>query len=208
MTIRKLFFLFWTTLAIGMVTAPVAGLLLQGLFGLAGLSFLSLLWAGVMFGAIAQMGFFAYMVFNMVFTGFIRNQRVYQGLQLVLALAILVNTFFMSLNRGGEEASAVSHLILPLTVLGAGLLVGYLKVKATQPKSFIPALFFMVAATMLEAVPSIEQKSLEMMMLMVLTLLMCNAWQVMQLHRLVGSTPRGNVNDSRSQPEKKKKQKS
>lgn len=182
MTIRKLFFLFWTTFAVGIVTAPIAALLLQTFFGPIGLNIKQELWAGVLYGAIAQMGFFAYLVFNMVAIGFIRNSRLYQGLQLILVIGILVK---VGTGDFGEPGS--SGLILPFTVLGISLVVAYFKMKATNPNGFIPALFFMVAATMLEAIPSLEQQSLAMIMLMVLTLLACNTWQVMQLHRLVES---------------------
>lgn len=186
MTIRKLFFLFWTTLAVGTLTAPVAGLLLQLFFGPIGISFVHMLWAGLMFGAIAQMGFFAYMVFNMVARGFIRNPYLYQGIQLVMTVLVLANTFSITLRLGGREADAFAlHLIVPVLILAVALIVAWFKMRATNPMGFIPAVFFMVAATWLEALPSVEVKSLELIILMILTLQACNAWQIMQLHRLL-----------------------
>ncbi|PTM54645.1 KinB-signaling pathway activation protein [Desmospora activa] len=214
MTIRKLFFLFWTTLALGTLTAPLAGGLLQLFFGPLGIDFVYLLWAGLMFGAIAQMGFFAYMVFNMVARGFIRNPYLYQGLQLLFTVLVLVNIFSTPFRLQGEETTSFTlHLVLPLTILIVSLIVAWFKMKATNEMGFIPALFFMVAATWLEAVPSIEAQSLEMMLLMVLTLMACNTWQIMQLHRLLEpaktstnkTADRGETNKHKGKKKKKKK---
>ncbi|PTX58220.1 KinB signaling pathway activation protein [Melghirimyces profundicolus] len=188
MTIRKLFFLFWTTLAVGTVTAPLAGLAVEGVFGPLGLDLVRRLWAGVMFGAVAQMGFFAYMVFNMVAKGFLRNPAVYQGMQLLLTLVILIQTWMVSGANSGTMQVGAGPWVLPLTIFFVGVVVAWFKARATQSSAFIPALFFMVAATVLEAIPSLEQRSFPMIMLMVLTLLACNAWQIMQLHRLLGSS--------------------
>jgi KinB signaling pathway activation protein len=205
MTIRKLFFLFWTTLLLGTVAAPLVGYTLQLFFGPIGIDWIRMLWAGVMFGAIAQMGFFAYMVFNMVGKGFIRNPILYQGLQLTLTILVLFNSYSVPLRRGGVETTSVgSHLVLPAILLIAALVVAWFKMKATNPYAFIPTVFFMVAATWLEALPSIEQESFEMIVFMVLTLLVCNTWQIMQLHRLV-EVPDTSIRKQGDKKEKKKK---
>ncbi|MDA8353941.1 MAG: KinB-signaling pathway activation protein [Firmicutes bacterium] len=188
MTIRKLFFLFWTTLAIGTVTAPVMGWVIQGVFGPLGLTSVRLLWAGVMFGAVAQMGFFAYMVFNMVAKGFIRNPRLYQGIQLILTVLILIRILDIPAETRGLDNTWLIPWSLPVMILLFGLVVAWFKVKATQPAAFIPAIFFMVGTTVVEAIPALGQQSFPMILLMVMTLLVCNTWQIMQLHRLVGPT--------------------
>lgn len=181
MTIRKLFFLFWTTVVLGVVMAPVASFLIQLVLGPLEVKFVSILWAGVMTGVIAQMGFFAYMVFNMVAKGFIRNAFVYQVLQLLAVAAVLVQLYKVS----AEKAGAPNPWMLPLLILGVGMIAAWFKVRATTSASWIPALFFMVIATVLEAIPSLEQNSFPMILLMVLILLVCNTWQIMQLHRLL-----------------------
>ena len=181
MTIRKMFFLFWTTVVLGIVTAPVASLLVNWLFGSPGVSFISMLWAGVLYGVVAQMGFFAYLVFNMVAKGFIRNPYVYQTLQLLALVGVLVWLYQTSAAKTGTPGP----WLLPLVILGLGLVAAWFKVKATSRASWIPAIFFMVAATVLEAIPSLEQNSFPMILMMVLVLLVCNMWQLMQLHRLL-----------------------
>ncbi|SMO79413.1 KinB-signaling pathway activation protein [Melghirimyces algeriensis] len=198
MTIRRMFFLFWTTLVLGTVTAPLVGFLVGGIVGSVGLDMISQLWAGIMYGAVAQMGFFCYLIFNMVAKGFIRNPYVYQAIQLFLTLAILWRTFGVSSGKSGFNG--LGPWILPATILVVGLIVAWFKVKATHSMAFIPALFFMVSTTVLEAIPSLDQESLPIIMQMVLTLLVCNTWQVMQLHRLVA--PISEKSKQRSQTSK------
>ncbi|MFD1395789.1 KinB-signaling pathway activation protein [Kroppenstedtia eburnea] len=193
MTIRKMFFLFWTTVALGIVTAPVASLFVIWVLGSPGVSFTSILWAGVMFGVVAQMGFFAYLVFNMVAKGFIRNPYIYQALQLLAMAGVLTWLYQISTRQTGTPGPWV----LPLVILGVGVVAAWFKAKATSRASWIPALFFMVVATVLEAIPSLEQNSFPMILLMVLVLLICNAWQMMQLHRLL-ETGAGDKQKSRT----------
>ncbi|GGA53987.1 KinB-signaling pathway activation protein [Kroppenstedtia guangzhouensis] len=183
MTIRKMFFLFWTTVALGIVTAPLASLFVKLIYGSLGVGFTSILWAGVLFGVVAQMGFFAYLVFNMVAKGFIRNPYVYQALQLLAMAGVLIWLFQIS----AEKTGTPGPWILPSVILGVAWVAAWFKVKATTRASWIPALFFMVVATVLEAIPSLEQNSFPMILLMVLVLLVCNTWQMMQLHRLLES---------------------
>ncbi|SDX58915.1 KinB signaling pathway activation protein [Marininema mesophilum] len=205
MTLRKLFFLFWTTCLIGTVTAPIIGLLLQ-VSNIGGeLQIVSQLWAGVMFGAMAQMGFFAYMVFNMVFVGFIRNQRMYQALQLIVTVIVLLNLLMIQRDSTLEVGA---WFIVPATILIAALIAAWFKVKATNRYSFIPALFFMTVATSLEAIPALKQ-SIPLILLMVITLLICNAWQLMQLHRLLDpvSPPMDRPHQSPTDIKKKRKRK-
>jgi KinB signaling pathway activation protein len=73
--------------------------------------------------------------------------------------------------------------------VAAGTFVAWLKMRWTNPGALIPTLFFMVAATTLEAIPSINSKAGELPVIFIfftiLVLLICNAWQILQLHRWV-----------------------
>jgi KinB signaling pathway activation protein len=80
-------------------------------------------------------------------------------------------------------------------VLIIALTVAYVKVRMTNRTALIPTLFFMVVATIMEAGPSLKQAPLVMVFFMVLTLMVCNAWQILQLHRLV--TPTGRPREKR-----------
>ena len=66
MTIRNWLFLFVTTLALGGVAALLIGFLLELFMGEMGLDLSQRLLAGLLFGAVAQMGFFAYLIFKAI----------------------------------------------------------------------------------------------------------------------------------------------
>jgi KinB signaling pathway activation protein len=95
---------------------------------------------------------------------------------------------YLNVTKFSREALGI-HLIIPLLIFGAGVVVAWLKVKWTNSKAFIPTIFFMVIATVLEAIPSLNSKAggipLAIILHNVLILLACNAWQILQLHRWV-----------------------
>ena len=68
-----------------------------------------------------------------------------------------------------------------------GAIVAYVKVKK-QIKSICAALFFMVVVTILEWVPALRINDTDWLYLMVIPLLLCNAYQLLVLHRLIGKT--------------------
>ena len=56
----------------------------------------------------------------------------------------------------------------------------------------MPALFFMVVVTILEWVPALRINDTDWLYLMVIPLLLCNAYQLLILHRLIGNLSRPN----------------
>ncbi len=191
MTIRKAIFLFWTTIAIGGVVSLLAGFVLNLLTDSDGIGWLGDLGGGIMFGAVAQMGFFAYMIFNWLGASFVRNRKLFLGLQVLLLVFVLLAVLYSRYTLYGEN-SVATYLAAPLLVLLVAIVVAKIKVSQTNAQAWIPTLFFMVVATMLEAGPALKQPNLGMLLWMVITLLACNAWQVLQLHRLVDTgKPKG-----------------
>jgi KinB signaling pathway activation protein len=67
-----------------------------------------------------------------------------------------------------------------------GAIVAYIKSKETNKKAFVPALFFMVVVTILEWVPALRINDTDWLYLMVIPLLLCNSYQLLVLHRLIG----------------------
>jgi KinB signaling pathway activation protein len=195
MTIRNWLFLFFTTLSLGGVAAPLLGWLLELPFGDMGLTLPQLLLAGLMFGAVAQMGFFAYLIFNWVAMGFFRKASWFKTVQILLLLLVLGEVIIFGYMADTEGRILVPEAVVALVILLAGLLVAFWKVKLTTKRGFVPTLFFMVVATLIESGTALKQESLMMMLFTVLTLLVCNAWQVLWLHRLVvPPTPEGGKN--------------
>lgn len=185
MTIRSWLFLFFTTLALGSVAALLFGFLLEAFMGAMGLTLSQRLLGGLLFGAVAQMGFFAYMIFNWVATGFFRKDFWFNTVQVLLLLLVLGEVIIFGYMADTEGKILVPEAIAGLITLVVALLVALWKVKLTNWRGFVPALFFMVVATLLESGTALKQDSLMMMLYTVLTLLVCNAWQVLWIHRLV-----------------------
>ncbi|MBA4496573.1 KinB-signaling pathway activation protein [Paenactinomyces guangxiensis] len=189
MTLKKLFYWFWSTLVLGAVLAVLLGELVHVVLGreIFG-SPTQLLLSGSTFAAVSQLGFFSYLVFHWLSSGLIRNTSLYDALQVLLVLVVLGNLVYLNIAKFGGTFLFV-HLLIPLLILAAGLAVAWLKAKWTNRSGFIPALFFMVVATTLEAIPSINSKAGELpvafIFFTVIILLACNSWQILQLHRWV-----------------------
>jgi KinB signaling pathway activation protein len=195
MTLRNWFYLFWTTMVLGAVGAVVVGTVLNGVAGPLGLDIKKQLFAGLMFAAVAELGFFAYLMFNWLGIGFFRNPFWFRLIQVLLTVLVLIDLAYLRIVKFGEVGGIWPQLGLPISVLTIALTVAYVKVRMTNRTALIPTLFFMVVATIMEAGPSLKQAPLVMVFFMVLTLMVCNAWQVLQLHRLV--TPTGRPREKR-----------
>lgn len=185
MTLKKLFYWFWTTLIIGGVTSLIFGFLLKSLLGQ--FYWLDLLLAGLTFSAVSLLGFFAFLVFQWLAQGLLRTVKMYQGFLVVLLILVLINLNYLIFSKY-QGADLWLYLLIPVVILGAAGIVAWLKVRWTHRRALIPTLFFMVVATTLEAITSLNPKGEEfpvvMILFTVLILLICNAWQVLQLHRL------------------------
>jgi KinB signaling pathway activation protein len=189
MTLRKLIYWFFSTLILGCVTAIILGFLFEQaagevLFG----SLTSQLLLGLTLAAVAELGFFAYLVFNWLAKGLLRKKTVYDTVMLLLILILTGNLLYLNFAKyQGEEFWL--HLLVPTVIVLSAILIAGLKQKWTNQSAYIPTLFFVIAATTIEAIPSINPKEGEVplliMMHTVLVLLVCNAWQILQLHRWV-----------------------
>lgn len=189
MTLKKLFFWFWTTLALGAVSAVLIGELVNMVLGKDPFGPVTqLLLSGLTFAAVSQLGFFSYLVFNWLGKGLVRSKWLYDAIQIILLLTVLGNLIYLNVAKF-DGAMLWLHLLIPFFIVAAGVFVAWLKMRWTNPSAFIPTLFFMVAATTLEAIPSMNSRAGELPVVFifftVMTLLVCNAWQILQLHRWV-----------------------
>ncbi|MRG28614.1 hypothetical protein GIJ05_10660 [Laceyella tengchongensis] len=189
MTLKKLFYWFWSTLALGGVTALVLAFVLEILVGQKMFGDITQqLLLSLTLAAVAELGFFAYLVFNFLAKGLIRNKLGYDVTMLVLTVIILGNLVYLNAVKFSGESFWL-HLLIPFIILLTALIVAKLKEKSTNVSAYIPTLFFMVVATILEAIPSINSKAGEIPLLIifhsVVVLLVCNAWQILQLHRWI-----------------------
>lgn len=185
MTLKKLFFWFWSTLGIGAVVSFLFGFILQPFIG--EFHWLDLLLLGLTFSSVSLLGFFCYLVFQWLAKGLIQENKIYHGFLVVVAFLCTTYLIYIFYAQFAQEALWI-RLLLPFVLLLISILVAWLKVKWTNQTAWIPTLFFMVVVTTLESIPSINPKEgqlpIENVFFTILILLLCNAWQILQLHWL------------------------
>lgn len=189
MTLKKLFYWFWSTLVLGGVTAVILAFVLEAMVGERMFGDLTQqLLLSLTLAAVAELGFFAYLVFNFLAKGLIRNQRGYHVTMLVLMIIVIGNLAYLNMAKFSGE-SLWLHLLIPFIILLTALIVAKLKEKWTNSSAYIPTLFFIVVATILEAIPTINSKAGEIPLLIIFhsvaVLLVCNSYQILQLHRWI-----------------------
>jgi KinB signaling pathway activation protein len=192
-TLRKWFYLFWTTLAIGAVAALVIGLILQvndqefGLLGGMEIGFnaVTMLLGGAMISVLSQMGFFAYLIIRFIAMGIIKSKWVWDTLQMILVVVALIDLIY--LRHVDDTASWISYAVLPVIMLIIALVTAWWKVRLTNRNGFIPTLFFMMAVSAIEAVPALRINSMASTLFMMVPLLASNAWQILILQKVLNS---------------------
>ncbi|WP_305954268.1 KinB-signaling pathway activation protein [Paenibacillus sp. FSL R7-0273] len=195
LSIRKWYHLFWTTLLTGAAAAGLTGLLLQAVNG--GISFKStadlllylliLLGSGMLVSVYAQLGFFAYLILNYMGSG-VFSRKVWQYIQLVLAVLALLELVFLRAFLGGTEAGG-ADLALGGGIFAAAVIVTYFKVRSTKAAAAIPTFFFMTAITIVETIGVLQIGVDNATVFIVLPLIACNAFQILRLHRILKPQP-------------------
>ncbi|BDG30432.1 KinB-signaling pathway activation protein [Parageobacillus thermoglucosidasius] len=197
MNSRKWVRLFLTTLAIGGITTAVIGVILnwgeyEKLFLRMDILEIAavLMWhigVGFIFSIISQMGFFAYLTIHRFGLGVFRSASLWNSVQIVLILFVLFDlVYFRYQVFAVKGESVVSYILIALFILLAGLVVAYVKSAQTNRGAFIPALFFMVVVTVIEWFPALRINDKDWLYLMLFPLLICNAYQLLILHKLTG----------------------
>ncbi|GAA0503802.1 KinB signaling pathway activation protein KbaA [Salinibacillus aidingensis] len=192
MTTQKWVHLFFKTLFLGAIAAIVTSFFVKTdsytmfmdpinvweLFG-------ALIWfmgIGFLFSVVSQTGFFAYLFLNRfglnIFRGF------WRPVQMVLIAFVLFDLVYFPYQSAGDDANLGPYVLTALVLFLYGMAVAYFKAKETNQKAFLPAVFFMVVVTVIEWVPVLRTNQVDWMWLMIVPLLVCNTYQLMQLHRL------------------------
>lgn len=193
MTSRNWVHLFLTTLVVGAVSTAVVGFIVRWsefqhlLSDFNILELLSILvWlmgVGLIFSILSQMGFFAYLTIHRFGLGIFKS--LWNAVQVLLIAFVLFDLVYLRYNAFAEKGESILPYIgLAAIVLAAGLIVALLKVKQTNKEAFIPAMFFMIVVTVIEWVPVLRVNEHSWVYLMLFPLLICNAYQLMVLHKL------------------------
>ncbi|PEC48279.1 KinB-signaling pathway activation protein [Bacillus sp. AFS077874] len=195
MTSRKLVRLFLTTLLVGGIATILTGILYgyKEYFGyvqdgrfiklLVEVSFLFIL--GLVFSAVSQMGFFAYLTIHRFGLGLFKS--LWNTVQIVLIILALFDLAYFRFKEYAHGEAFTVYLIFPIVLLVGSLIVSYIKMKETNKGAFIPALFFMIVVTIVEWVPALRQNDLSWLILMLVPLFICNAYQLLTLHKILKS---------------------
>ncbi|MEK5029845.1 KinB-signaling pathway activation protein [Paenibacillus sp. FSL R7-0302] len=191
MSLRKWFYLFWTTLLIGAGGAVIAGLALQIVNG--GIEFkgtadlllysLILLGYGVLVSVYAQLGFFAYLILNYSGIG-VFPRKAWRYIQLVLAVLALFELMFLRTFVSGDQ-SARTDLTLGVAILFIALIVSWLKMRSTNSSAWVPTFFFMTAITIVEIIGVLRIGVDSATIFILVPLIACNAFQILMLHRVL-----------------------
>lgn len=199
MNSRKWVRLFFTTLFLGGVSTVIIGFVLewdkyakffQNFDGkeILAVSFW-LMGVGFIFSVISQMGFFAYLTIHRFGLGMFRSSSLWNIVQLFFIAFVLFDFVYLrSVLIANGEVSLGNNILVAGVLFVFGAIVAYIKSKETNKKAFVPALFFMVVVTILEWVPALRINDTDWLYLMVIPLLLCNAYQLLILHRLIGKT--------------------
>jgi KinB signaling pathway activation protein len=187
--------LFTTTLLVGGVTTAIVGFIVrwsqfQPYFtGFKVVDIISaLIWLivmGFLFSVISQMGFFAYLTIHRFGLGLFKSVSLWNAVQVVFILFALFDLVYLRYESFAKPGGSVfPYLGLALLILVIGLITAWFKMKQTNREAFIPALFFMIVATLVEWVPALRVKESSLFYPMMFTLLACNAYQLIILHKL------------------------
>lgn len=191
MNLRKWFFLFWSTMAVGALACVLCGTFMLltnqdfGFLGFEATGFNAMMMAisGLMIGAFSQMGFFAYLTLNYIALSVFRKKYLWNTLQGYTTLFAVIGLGYVLYE---ERTNNWFFWALPLMLLAASLLMTWLKVKQTNNSAFIPTMFLLFVVTFIEAWPALQgETNIAAIVFMMIPLFVCNAYQNMMMHRLL-----------------------
>lgn len=221
MTSRNWVKLFMTTLFIGGFTTAIVGFIVRWDEFMPYFTemkivdiILTTLWLigmGFLFSVVSQMGFFAYLTIHRFGLGIFKSASLWNAVQVVLTVFVLFDLVYLRYQAFAKAGdSLLPYLGVAAIPLLAGLVVAWWKMKQSNQAAFIPALFFMIVVTVVEWVPVLRVNEHSWLYLMVLSLLACNAYQLLILQKLNAQSEqqREQLAKRRATPTKNKQAKS
>lgn len=192
MNIRKWIGLFIRTLILGGIISLVASFFVNSgeyINTLKEFDFLNLLglivWYiiyGFLFSVISQTGFFAYLFIHQFGLSLFRS--FWPTVQILLVAFVLFDLVYFPYQGTNGEIKLYLFILMSAAILIYSLIIAKIKADQTHQRAFIPALFFMVVLTAIEWVPGLRTGEVDYALLMVITLLACNTYQLLKLHHL------------------------
>ena len=144
-----------------------------------------LIGVGFIFSLLSQSGFFAYLTIHRFGLGIFKSVTLWNAIQVVLIGIVLFDLVYLRYELfAADNESLLPYIGLMLLVLIPGLIVAYYKARQTNKSAFIPALFFMIVATVIEWVPILRVNEESWIYLMIFPLIICNAYQLLMLTKI------------------------
>lgn len=194
MNLRKWMKLFGTTILIGALAAAVTGVCMQltdpdfrniatdgWLYNIIMMSLI-----GLTFGAFSHMGFFAYLMLNYIARSIFKRPYLWVALQGFFALFVLAEIAYWTYD---SNFPGFTFWAVPVVLLIASISVAWRKTHETSSGAWIPTVFFLIAITVLEGIPAFRTGEISSLIFQLIPLFVCNTYQILQLHRILGSAP-------------------
>lgn len=140
-----------------------------------------LIGVGLIFSVISQMGFFAYITFHRLALGLFRGNKLWNYVQVILIFVAIIDFVYL---RNKFEPGILLYLGLAIVIVAVSALVAIKKANETDSRALIPTLFFMIVITIVEWIPALQVKENTWLLTMLFPLLICNAHQILTLHKI------------------------
>lgn len=197
MNTRKLVGLFFKTLFIGGIVAIATSFFVKAdvyaenlspfnWLGLLGVILWYLLY-GFLYSIISQAGFFAYLFINRFGLGLFRS--FWPTVQILLVAFVIFDLIYFPYQATKGDVSIFWYLLMSGAILAFGLIIAKIKASQTNKRAFVPTLFLMVVMTAIEWVPGLRTEGTDIAWLMIISLLACNTYQILVLHKLQEPSP-------------------
>lgn len=141
---------------------------------------------GFIFSVISQMGFFAYLTIHRFGLGIFRSISLWNFAQIILIIFVLFDLVYFRYQLFAKDGESLApYLFIAIYVMVIGLIVAYFKRRDTNKEAFIPALFFMIVVTVIEWFPALRVNQEDWLLLMLIPLQVCNAYQLLMLPKFI-----------------------
>ena len=140
--------------------------------------------SGLTLGAFAHMGFFAYLTLNYIALSIFKKSYLWIAFQGFVTVFVLVE---VAVNLYDANFPVYTYWSLPIVLTLASLAVAWRKARETTTNAWIPSMFFMIVVTVLEGNPAFRTENLSSLVYMLLPLFVCNTYQILKLHRILGA---------------------
>ncbi|WP_239619199.1 KinB-signaling pathway activation protein [Cohnella mopanensis] len=199
MNLRKWMKLFGTAILIGAIVTVIGSVSIQlfnpdfkNVEASGWLSYILMMaLIGMTFGAFSHMGFFAYMMLNYIARSIFKRPYSWVAIQGFIALFVLAEIAYWTYDT---NFPIHTYWTVPLALIIVSSLVAWMKVNQTNSGAWIPTIFFLVAITAMESVPVFKTGDISSLLYQLIPLFICNAYQIMQLHKILAKPAAANPN--------------